>query len=182
MNIFYLSKCPKESAVFMNNKHVVKMILETAQLLSTAHRLLDGNQTEISTENKNGKQRKKKIWQLDDKNLNDSLYQATHINHPSAKWVRESDKHYEWLFNHFSALLQEYTYRYEKTHKSSGLLSLLQKMPNNIECNGFVDPPQAMPDDVKNTDSVTAYRNYYMIYKNHFAQWKNRDVPYWYAA
>ena len=95
MNIFYLHPDPKKCAEMHLNKHCVKMILEYAQLLSTAHRVLDG----------------------DDYANQYNLYKATHVNHPSAIWVRQSCYNYSWLMQLLCHLCIEYTHRYGKVHK-----------------------------------------------------------------
>ena len=175
MNIFYVDKNPIVAAQMMVNSHVVKMILESAQLLSTAHRLLDGTMyIEVSP-----KGRKIKRWRLDD-SRNDVLYHATHVNHPSAVWVRESAFNYSWLYNHFIGLLDEYTYRYGKTHKCDSMRSSLQMIPKNISAVPFFDPPPAMDKKyIVSEDSVTNYRNYYKVGKTHLHKWKKREVPSW---
>lgn len=176
MNIFYLDHDVNECAKMHNDKHVVKMILEYAQLLSTAHRFLDGS--ELSSTSKTG--RKKKVWKLPD-NRDDILYSATHINHPSAVWVRQSDLNYHWLYNMFQALLDEYTYRYGKIHACSRLELALAQFPKNIPEAGFTQPTPAMPDELKVPgDSIKSYRAYYSTSKTHLAKWKNRPVPAWF--
>ena len=112
LNIFYVDSDPIEAAQSLVDKHVVKMILESAQLLSTAHRIIDGR--EIEGVSKSG--RKARRWILDDAR-EPVLYTATHVNHPSAIWARTSILNYNWLADHFFALLNEYTYRYDKHHK-----------------------------------------------------------------
>lgn len=177
MNIFYLDSNAELAARYHCNKHNVKMILETAQLLSTAHRILDG---ELYIDSSSG--RKKKRWRLEDSFMNESIYSATHINHPSAVWVRQSSHHYIWANNLLEELCKEYTYRYKKIHKiqRTGLMHVLKTIPKNIKDNGFSEPPQAMPDDCKIIgDSVTSYRNYYFNHKRNMLQWKNREVPNW---
>ncbi len=109
MNIFYLSKNPKECAEMHLDKHVVKMIIEYAQLMSTAHRVIDGHEYYDLTANG----RKIKRWRLDD-DRETVLMKASHINHPSAVWTRASDLNYIWLYNMWQHLLDEYTYRYGK--------------------------------------------------------------------
>ena len=179
MNIFYLSESPEQCAEWMVDKHVVKMILETAQLLSTAHRLLDGNL--IVTE-KNG--RKKKVWVLPDLR-DEKLYGATHINHPSAIWARETSGNYDWLYQHLLALLKEYTYRYEKKHKveTSGMVYALKYKPFLIKRAECSIMPSCMDAKYKvSEDPVTNYRNYYKVGKVHIHSWKNRNPPKWIAA
>ena len=181
MNIFYLDHDVTKCAEMHNDKHVVKMILEYAQLLSTAHRVLDG--VELSGLSDSG--RKKKFWTLGD-SRDYTLYKATHINHPSAVWVRKSVQNYMWLAEMLEVLCGEYTYRYGKVHKveRDGLMQLLKnEFPKNLPIAPFTEPTPAMPDDVKIIgDSIKSYRNYYINNKAHLANWKKRQVPEWFNA
>lgn len=177
MNIFYLSHSPVESAQWMVDRHVVKMILESAQLLSTAHRYLDG--VEFVGKSKTG--RKKTSWVLKDERET-VLYEATHINHPSAVWVRKSVENYLWLVEHFHALGKEYTYRYGKTHKcfTSNLSYMLSSPPNNLREYNMTLMPSAMADEYKiGISPIENYRNYYKNGKKHLHSWKNRQPPDW---
>ena len=166
MNIFYLHERPFICAEYHCDKHVRKMIIESAQLLSTAHRLLDGYVTiEISK-----KGRRIKRWRLEDKELDSVLYKSTHYNHPSAKWVRESIIHYKWLFHLFCQLLNEFSYRFDKIHACSKLIPFLSQSPKNISDNGFISPPQAMPEYCKiKYHTIDAYRMYYLREKNAYS-------------
>ena len=167
-----------------NDKHTIKMILEYSQLLSTAHRVLDGVLlTGISDSG-----RKNTSWILPDER-NDVLYKATHLNHPSAIWVRQSKDNYLWLYSLLCELSAEYTYRYGKVHKCEqiGLIKVLGRFPNNLKTIGFTEPTPAMPDEVKvSGDSITSYRNYYISNKQHLASWKgkinSRNIPEWFNA
>ena len=181
MNIFVLHPHPVVSAKQHCDKHVVKMILETAQLLSTAHRLLDGVQD--LRESSTGKTQTK-YWELPDNNMEGTLYRATMMNHPCAIWCRESDANYTWAYNLFAGLCDEYTHRYGKVHKTDMLLrEALFETPKNIPKKiGLTPFKQAMPEDVKHNDSIQAYRQYYLKYKASFAKWTNREVPDWYAS
>lgn len=155
MNIFVLHEDQKTCARMHNDKHVVKMILEYAQLLSTAHRVLGSPVTE-------------------------QVYKKTHVNHPCAVWVRESADNYYWLYELFLCLCVEYTHRYGKVHLTQEKLEdILKELPNNLERNGLTPFPQAMPDEYKSDDVVTAYRNYYLGEKTRMFNWKNRPVPEW---
>jgi hypothetical protein len=175
MNIFYLHNDPKICAEMHVDKHCVKMILEYAQLLSTAHRVLDG--LESTTLSVSG--RKKKVWTIGD-NRNDVLYSATHINHPSAIWVRKSDANYAWLFRMFGALMDEYTYRYGKIHACERLADALSHRPKNIPKGSFTEPTPAMPDHYKvSGDSISSYKNYYLGDKTRMFSWKKRETPSW---
>ena len=159
MNIFYLHKNPERAAEMHCDKHVVKMILETAQLMSTAHRFLDGDRYA----DKNG------------------LYKLTHKNHPTAIWVRKSKENYMWTWNLLDALLQEYTKRYNKHHATGRLHEPLFKCPDNIEHNlSFSDPPLCMPEEYKTDDAIESYRNYYINDKASFATWKVSPTPEWF--
>lgn len=184
MNIFALDSTPKLAARYHVDKHVIKMILESCQLLSTAHRLQDGKLSIEKT--KTG--RNVKRWNLQDSSLNDFIYYATHINHPSAVWARNNLSHYLWLAHLTKELCAEYTYRYGKTHKCEqiGLVDwFLNNAPENIRNDGtFVLPTPAMPDDCKVPgDVVTSYRKYYINHKQRMHSWSGkiagRSVPEW---
>ena len=177
MNIFYLSNSVDECAEWAVDRHVVKMILETSQLLSTAHRVLDG----IETAGVSQSGRKKKIWVLPD-DRNDTLYSATHTNHPSSVWVRQSNNNYNWLYCLLGAYLKEYTYRYGKVHsiERSGLFTALATPPQNIPVGPFTQPTVAM--DAKyiiSDDARINYKNYYKQGKSHLFAWKKRSMPEW---
>jgi hypothetical protein len=148
MNIFYLDQCPVEAARMQCDKHVVKMILETAQLLSTAHAELDGESP---------------------------AYKPTHKNHPSAVWVRSSMSAYVWAWRHLQSLGIEYSRRYGKVHKTiRDHLDTLYRAPSAIPIVDFTAPPQCMPDECKNDDTVLAYLTYY----NHKAdEWDAKGSP-----
>jgi hypothetical protein len=185
MNIFYLDKFPNTCAKMHADKHVVKMILEYAQLLSTAHRVLDGTETVRLSDSG----RKQKRWVLAG-DLDSILYSSTHMNHPSAIWVRQSKENYIWLANLLVELCAEYTHRYGKIHKveRDGLCYvLLKNIPKNLGTKGWSEPTPAMPDEVKIAgDSISSYRNYYIKNKQHLASWQgkvnSRNVPSWFIG
>lgn len=177
MNIFYLSKKPIEAAKLHCDKHVVKMIVEYAQLLSTAHRVLDG---EMYIDSSSG--RRIKRWKHPEPAFEAALYKASFINHPSAVWVRASAWNYYWLESLWVHLCKEYTYRYGKDHATYiKLAKYLQFEPNNlsfdVDAKDVTTLPQCMPDDVKADDPVDAYQNYYIKYKKDFARWTHRPTP-----
>lgn len=174
MNIFYLDKDPKTCAEMHCDKHVVKMIIEYAQLMSTAHRVLDGDQYEGKTANGRRIQR----WKHPIPVMEKTLYKASHIKHPSGLWTRDSQNHYNWLYTMWTHLCDEYTYRYGRVHMTdSKLRDLLESPPMQIPVETYVDPYLAMPDDVKQKDVVQSYQDYYVQYKNHLAKWTNRRIP-----
>lgn len=176
MNIFAVDHDPFIAAQCLVDRHVVKMILETAQLLSTAHRVLDG--LEYSTTSpKSG--RKIRAWKLPDER-DKILYQATHILHPSAVWCRTTNNNYNWLYAHFCGLLNEYTYRYGKTHKCQSFGEILANPPNNIPIGYLTPVLLAMPDFFMNeSDHVESYRRYYKMGKKHLHKWTKRRPPNW---
>jgi len=180
MNIFMLDYNPKLSAQFHNDKHVVKMIVEYAQLLSTAHRILDGKEEEVRYQTKTGSFRKKKVFSLVDNTLNTSIYAAAHVNHPSSIWVRESKSNYNWLHEMSLHLVEEYKIRYgNKKHKTESVLINLFKVPSNINDHGFTLLKLAMPEKFHKTCPVESYRDYYRTDKEHLANWKT-NKPYWF--
>lgn len=175
MNIFYIDKDPIKAAEYMVDSHVVKMILESCQLLSTAHRLLDGKMTPAKT----NAGRKTIRYVLPDAREG-ILYQATHINHPSSVWVRQSNNNYNWLHCHLMALLNEYTYRYGKVHKSMDVAIALTRLPQNIPVDYFTTPTPAMDEKyLVDKDSLKSYRNYYIHGKTHLHKWTRRNAPEW---
>ena len=156
MNIFYLDTDVTLCAQYHCDKHVSKMILETAQLLSTAHRL-------SGTEN-------------------NKLYKATHKNHPSAVWVRENKNQYQWAYELMKELNREYSLRYGRQHLSWTKLNTILSASPDIPDGEFTPPPQCMPDEYKDSDTVTAYRKYYLGSKSGFAKWQYTPTPEWYKA
>ena len=160
MNIFYLDRDPKIAAQMHCDKHCIKMILESAQMLSTAHRVIDG----------------------DDYANERGLYKMAHKNHPSTIWVRSSDEHYNWMYSLMLSQMEEYTYRYDKHHATERLIEPLRLLPTSIENNCFVDPPMCMPEYCKKDDVVSSYQNYYIEEKSDFATWKRRAMPEWFNA
>ena len=181
MNIFYLDSDANVAAKYHLDKHVVKMILESAQILCTTHRVLDGTQTKIKKVTKTGKTREVNSFILSNSDKDSLLYSATHINHPCTIWSRESINNYMWLYQLFIELCDEYTYRYSKKHKTDILLrDALKNPPKNMSSLDFTKPAQAMPDEYKCSDAVQAYRTYYMKDKRKFAKWTKRETPHWF--
>lgn len=175
MNIFMVDKDPVIAAQSLVDKHVVKMILESCQLLSTAHRIIDG--TLYTDKSKTG--RNVKRWKLHDAR-EPVVYQATHINHPSAVWCRTSVENYSWLVEHMYALMDEYKYRYHKVHKCLDVAYMLQSPPNNLKDYDWTPMPCAMDKSyIVSDDPLTNYRNYYKVGKKDLHVWTNRQPPEW---
>jgi hypothetical protein len=155
MNIFFLDYDPKKCAQYHNDKHVVKMILETAQLLCGVH------------------------WVTG----NEAPYKLSHKNHPCSIWTRSSLENYLWLCELGLELCIEYEYRYGKKHKTYDVIMWCILNKPNISDVEFTSPPLAMPDHCKiGNNPIKSYRNYYMIEKSSFCKWKGRDVPNWYKT
>lgn len=156
MNIFFLHRDPKICAEQHCDKHVTKMTLETAQLLSTAHHKLSSSP-------------------------HPNLYRINHVNHPTSIWVRQTVDQYNWTYELFYCLSQEYTRRYSKIHKSwTRMHKILQDPPDTLLKTGWTDPPQCMPDYCKMDDTINAYKNYYIKEKHHFAKWRYTETPKWF--
>jgi hypothetical protein len=158
VNIFYLDECPMKASEYLCNVHVIKMCLETAQILSTVHN------------------------QYDDFDYSDILYKPTHSNHPCTKWSAQNSANYEWLLEHFHGLLDEYNLRYDKVHASKKLLSIVSRIPTRVSHACSMTPPAlAMPDEYKLATPVESYRNYYGKVKSKLKRFKytNRSEPYW---
>jgi len=173
MNIFVLDEQPEVAARMMCDKHVVKMIVESCQLLSTAHHVLDGDVIEVNT----GKRRYKTSI-CTKKNI----CKATMINHPCTIWTRASRANYMWLWKHTYALCKEYTARYGKVHSMEPMLmDGLYDYPVNISKGKLTPFPQAMPDQYKDSNAVIAYRKYYINEKKRFAKWKMQNIPQWFS-
>ncbi len=156
MNLFYVHEDPKTAAKSLCDKHVVKMILETAQMLSTAHRLSDTPQAPF-------------------------VYKMTHKNHPSTKWLRSSQIAYKWGLDHLQELFTEYTHRYDKIHKTEReKLEYLKVIPKDLPELPFIAPPQCMYDECRGLDTIIAYQSYYRIRRTEIdMRWTNREIPAW---
>ena len=156
MNIFYLHQSPYIAAKLQYNKHVVKMILESAQMLCTAHHVYGNAEQKLNVP-----------------------YKQAHLNHPSTIWTRQCRANYRWLYLHMLALGNEYTERYGKTHLTiHKCAEFLNVPPVHIPDGDFCEPPQAMPDEYKVPgDSIKAYWNYYIGDKSHIAN-PNKEKIY----
>ncbi len=144
----------------MCDKHVVKMILEGCQMLSTVHSLDTVQDNKIT------------------------LYKPCFHNHPCTIWARASKSNYYWLANHTFELTNEYSSRYYgKIHKSTDMAYWFTKnAPSNLPNTICTDFAQAMPEQYKNVDGVTAYRAYYLGEKAKFAKWKLGNEPMWFTS
>jgi len=152
MNIFYLDADTSKCARYHCDKHVIKMILESAQILCSV------------------------LWMHQIK----APYKPTHLNHPCVLWANESLSNWLWLKELADALNKEYQYRFNSTrnHKSYDVILNLEIPP--IHDSGLTKRPQVLPEEFKQEDPVLAYRQYYKMHKQHLAQWTKRDAPAWF--
>lgn len=183
MNIFILDEDPRTAASMHCDKHVPKMVVESAQMLSTAHRMLDG--VETKKRSKSGKTMSK-YYMLGDTREH-HLYNAVHFNHPCTVWTRESSQNYLWHYELFIALCDEYTKRYGKVHLTDkSLREHLKVTPNNIpdiEMTPFRLAMKSNPECMDESDPVESYRKFYMTKQERFKmEWKNAQTPYWFST
>ena len=148
----------EKNAQYHCDKHVVKMILETAQLLCGVHHVT-AHDTVHDTAH--------------------VPYKLSHKNHPCSIWARDSMSNYLYLCEIGLALCEEYTYRYGKRHKSQEVIEWCLMNKPQIQDIGFTTPPKAMPDEYKTEDVIESYRKYYLGAKKTFLTWKERKVPEW---
>ena len=155
MNIFYLHKDPVKAAEMQYNKHVVKMILESAQMLCTAHHCYGNAEQKLNVP-----------------------YKQAHLNHPSTIWCRQSIPNYMWLYNHMIALGKEYTKRYGKNHLTiTKCKEPLSVSPEGIDTYvSFTEPPQCMPDEYKRDSAIHAYWLYYVNDKSSICNIKKEKL------
>jgi hypothetical protein len=159
------------------------MVLESAQMLSTAHRVLDGTLTKIPS--KSGKTMVKG-WTLPDER-DSVLYNAVHVGHPCTVWTMESNNNYNWHYVHFVALHDEFKYRYGKDHKSFvDLGEILKSPPRNIPVGPLTPFKLAMgaaPECINPSDPVGSYRAFYETKQDRFdMSWTKRDIPEWFTV
>ena len=182
MNIFILDNDPIQAAQLQCDKHVVKMIVESAQTLSTVHRMVDGIMERRPSKSGSMLQ----YFKLDD-DREDILYKACHYNHPSTVWTRECCKNYDWHYRHFVALCEEYTYRYGKTHATDlKLRSILRNPPHGITRTDNKTPfklaMSSNPECIFE-DAVKSYRAFYRTKQERFKMvWTKRQQPEWFYA
>lgn len=158
MNVFVLDESPQKASIYHIDKHVVKQILESAQMLSTAVRLNNAGDHPV--------------------------YKIAYAKHPCTIKCTTNRANYRWVLDLMICLSKEFEHRFEKTHKSSKLIEYLSEMTCTIP-EGVIEYAQAMPDEHKNNCAVTAYRNYYrsckMFNKNGAPMgfWTKREKPEW---
>ena len=154
MNIFFLNICPFQAGREHCDKHICKMILEYGQMLSTTHRILDNNNHPL-------------------------LYKKAFVNHPMTIWVRQSWRHYVYLFDLWTECVNEYRRRYNNIHKAEELFQVFRETPKNFPSGQWHNPPQCMPEKYKRDFYIDGYKAFYIGEKSRFAKWKI-ETPQWY--
>ena len=182
MNIFILDNDPIIAAQLQCDKHVVKMIVESGQMLSTVHRMVDGVMERRPSKSGSMLQ----YFKLDDDREN-ILYKACHYNHPSTVWTRENCQNYKWHYKHFIALCDEYTFRYGKLHATDAKLrSILRNPPWEIKHANDLSPfklAMGSNPECVTEDAVQSYRNFYKTKAKRFKMiWTKRPVPSWFKS
>ena len=158
MNIFVLHRDPVVAAQMQCDRHVVKMVLESAQMLCTVVNVLGG----------------------------EARYKTAHVNHPCSVWARATLGNFLWLYDHGMALAKEYTERYGKRHKSEEVIQdCIEQRVEGLPLYDLTRTPHplCMPDEYKTDDVVQSYRAFYLGDKVRFAQWnKTRTAPDWWVG
>jgi hypothetical protein len=108
-------------------------------------------------------------------------YKKTHVNHPCAKWVRESMENWKWLLKLGKYLCYEYLHRYGKIHACHAHIVWMATKNPPLPNTGLTPVFQAMPEDYKCDDPVVAYRTYYIVEKSRFCVWTKRKTPNWFV-
>lgn len=156
MNIFVSSFDPEESAKALDDKRLIRMILETSQILST--------NVALSGDTRNP-------------------YKPTHKNHPCTIWARTSHDNYLWLCGHLTHLCSEYTNRFGKIHKceqyidtfyncSTNFVSEIEKLTTFPNCTTFKDIPET-------TKAYRLYLNEKWKNDKRLPKWTNSKPPEW---
>ena len=166
------------AAKYACDKHVVKMLTETIQIMSTSHRMLDGDENGVLPDERD-----------------DILYKKTHANHPCCVWARESDSNHEWLWKYMVFLEREYYHRFgqhnpveKQLHGAfwdKGRAKYVAQTPTNMPKGPrtpFHIGMKQHPECIVEGDPIESYRNLYRSVKREFAQWKNGSIPEWLDA
>lgn len=165
MNIFILDDDPVKAAHYHCDQHVVRMLMEYAQILCDVHSRLDGETIA-----------KKRIKGL----LRPRL---THVEHPCSLWASEAIQNYNWLHSLLIGLTGEYLQRYGRQHKFASLVFNLSTVP--LELDAYKDMTrqtpfiQDMPEQYKHRSAVKAYRDYYFHEKRDMVTWKCETPKWW---
>ena len=163
MNIFILHNDPIYAARMQCDKHIPKMVLESAQMMAQALRR-HGATDDMMPLTKSG-----------------TPYKGGHKHHPCTVWVGDTYHNFSWLAQHAKALCREYTKRFSKTHACQSPIHQMSIMIYLFNDTGLTPFAQAMPDEYRDDDAVKAYRAYY--HSKQFAKWeKGTPAPDWWQG
>ncbi len=190
MNFFILSEDPILSAIEQCDKHVVKMPVETGQMLSTAIRQKYGKPGTVKTRRGEDiiEHQRHLLHELGEydgmfNSEKGAPYWSVHVKHPCTLWTGESFENFWWAHTHGLALCYEYRRRYKRKHKSEEVIHAVYEYLNFHDIKewktGQTPFAQAMPDEYKREDAVEAYRAYYLGEKKRFAKWAYTSLPTW---
>ena len=165
LNIFALSECPIESAQWLCDKHIPKLIVECFQMLGSAQRRHGAKDAEMPLTSKG------------------TPLKGGYHHHPATRWTGDTRENYWWLVQHAMQLLYEYQFRFRKKHACTKGIIHLALMQDRIPEGDMTTFAQCMPDEWKHKHPVLAYRNYYAVEKAHFARWeRGRPAPAWFLS
>ncbi|QDP64067.1 MAG: hypothetical protein Tp1100DCM51572_64 [Prokaryotic dsDNA virus sp.] len=164
MNIFALSDCPIEAAKMVCDKHLPKMIVESAQMMASALRFHGATDKDMPL------------------TLHGTPYKGGYPHHPCTRWTQENKANFLWLARHAFTLAQQFDYRYGHKHACLWPLTHMASMADEYLPEGDRTPfAQAMPEEYKDEDAVKAYREYY--HTKTFAKWVGpRKTPSWWRG
>jgi len=180
MNIFILDKDPRVAARYHCDKHVIKMSLESMQVMGSVYWFQKGITTkkQIVSLGEEAKDLWPKFPRLTESGVV-SPYGIGFMNHPSTKWARDSQENFEWLVALTLELTEEYSKRWGKPSNSRKIAEWFQKNTPSLPSLGLTPFYQAVPLEIKDEDAVHAYRLYYAGWKEYFAKWKTQEPDWW---
>lgn len=177
MNIFVLDLDPEKCAQYHCDKHLVKMITESNQILGSiaytargVYRKVDITPVFIEKTFKGFPRQE---------NGKPHPYGIGYRNHPCTQWAAKSLGNYRWLCILNAEMSKEYTRRYGRKHAGEEITRWYATNHPELPMLGVTPFAQAMPDDCKNPNAVVAYRQYYKKHKARIAKWAHSPTPSW---
>ena len=159
MNLFASDADPTAAARVLADRHVVKMAVETAQVLWTALHLAAPGR------------------------VPDGGYRPTHRGHPCVRWAAASRGNFDWATHHGLALCDEYWHRYGRIHGSWAAILAVSTLADLVPDGSMTPFALAMDDDLRDeSDPHGSYRRC-LLRKygtwGSMARWTRRDPPLW---
>jgi hypothetical protein len=180
-NVLYLDDDPVSAAQQHCDRHVTKMILEAAQILSTVWHTLHPEITVLDWNTPTDNTPPRSSAWLRAELCGQRIYQPQHHNHPCIQWVSLHGGSYVWLYRLGQALLDEYEYRWERLHACAPILRTLELVPPSLHdsMDTWTEAPTVMPSEFIRADAVSSYRQYYRKAKSHALNYTRRQPPEW---